>query len=93
MYARRISIVVYNYFRSSNNRNPVRAYTYTWKSKNPNCLGVHVYVYVPVWLGFPCLVFLERLKSDYNQTWVKDAIWVLSYVNEVRGNVPRSMVI
>ena len=32
-----ISIVVYNYFRPSNNRNPVRAYTSTstWKSKTP----------------------------------------------------------
>ena len=37
---RRISIVVYNYFGSSNNRNLGRAYTYTstWKSETPNCL-------------------------------------------------------
>ena len=41
---RRISIVVYNYFCSSNNRNPVRAFTYTstWKSKTPKCCYRHM---------------------------------------------------
>ena len=51
------------------------------------CVGVCMYVYVPVWLGFrysDLLWKVEKLKSDYNQTWVKDAIWVPSYVCEVK---------
>ena len=32
---------------------------------------------------FVSWVSFEKLKSDYNQTWVKDAIGVSSYVNEV----------
>ena len=35
----------------------------------------------------------EKLKSNYNQTWFKDEIGVPSYVNEVKGQVPRSRVI
>ena len=31
----------------------------------------------------------EKMKSDYNQTWVKDAIRASSYVNEVKGDVAR----
>ena len=38
-------------------------------------------------LVFRFWVCFEKLKSDYNQTWVKDAIGVPSYVNEVKGNV------
>ena len=33
------------------------------------------------------------MKSDYNQSWVKDAIRVPSYVNEVKGHVLWSRVI
>ena len=36
---------------------------------------------------FVIRVSFEKLKSDHNQTWVKDAIGVLSYVNEVKGHV------
>ena len=41
-----------------------------------------VCMYFPVWLGFHYLDLLLKVGS-YNQTWVKDAIWVPSYVNEV----------
>ena len=51
-------------------------------------LYMYARVHVPVWLGF-CYLGLQKLKSDYNQTWVKDAIGVPSYVDEVRGHVPR----
>ena len=50
-------------------------------------------------LGGKCKIFIilgvsfEKLKCDYNQTWVKDGIGVPSYVNEVRGHIPRSRVI
>ena len=55
-------------------------------------------LYVPVWLGFVIRVSFKKFKSDYNQTyvkdakgvhqtWVKDAIGVPSYVNEVKGHV------
>ena len=44
-------------------------------------------VFFAIWGPF------EKLKSDGNQTWVKDAIGVPSYVNEVKGHVPRSRVI
>ena len=50
-------------------------------------------MYVPVWLGFRYSSLLEKLKSDYNQTWVKDAIGVPSYVYVVKGHLPRSRVI
>ena len=43
------------------------------------CSGL-VLVFV-IWVSF------EKLKSDYNQTWDKDAIGVPSYVNEVKGHV------
>ena len=36
---------------------------------------------------------LGRIYPILYQTWVKDAIWVSSYVNEVKGYVPRSRVI
>ena len=54
---------------------------------------MYVFMYVPVWLGFRYLISFEKLKSGYNQTWVKDAIEVPSYVNEVKGNVSRSRII
>ena len=44
-------------------------------------------------LVFVICVSFEKLESDWNQTYVKDAIGVSFYVNEVKGNVPRSMVI
>ena len=44
-------------------------------------------MYGPVWLGFVIWVSFEKLKSDYNQTWVKDEIGVPSYANEVKGHV------
>ena len=34
-----------------------------------------------IWVSF------EKLKSDWNQTWVKDAMGVPLYVNEVKGHV------
>ena len=40
-----------------------------------------------------CWVSFEKLMSNYNQTWVKDVIGVPSYVNEVKGHVPRSRII
>ena len=40
-----------------------------------------------IWVSF------EKLQSDWNQTWVKDAMGVPLYVNEVKGHVPRSRVI
>ena len=36
---------------------------------------------------------LKSWKSNWHQTWVKDAKGVPLYVNEVRGHVPRSRVI
>ena len=36
------------------------------------------------------LVSFEYLKYDWSQTWVKDAVGVPLYVNEVKGHVPRS---
>ena len=36
---------------------------------------------------FVIQVSCEKLKSGDKQTWVKDAIGVLSYVNEVKGHV------
>ena len=44
-------------------------------------------------LVFVIWVAFEKLKSDCYQTWVKDAIGVPLYVNEVKGHVPRSRVI
>ena len=35
-----------------------------------------------IWVSFEKLT-----KSDHNQTWVKDAIGVPSYINEVKGHV------
>ena len=37
-------------------------------------------------------VSFEKLKCDYNQSLVKHAIGVPSYVKEVKGNVARSRV-
>ena len=52
------------------------------------CIGVCVYVCMfqfgqvfVIWISF------EKLMSDYNQTWLKDAIGVPSYANEVKGQV------
>ena len=42
---------------------------------------------------FVIRVSFEKLKSDYNQTLVKDEIGVPSCVNEVKGHIPRSRVI
>ena len=51
-------------------------------------LGIlSVCIFVPVWLGFYYSGLLDKLKSGYYQTWVKDAIGVPSYVNEVKGHV------
>ena len=47
-------------------------------------LGVFVCVDVPVWLGFCHLISFKKLKSDYNQTAVKYAMWVPSSVIEVK---------
>ena len=44
-------------------------------------------------LVFVIWVSFEKLKSDWNQTWVKGAIRVSLYVNEVNGHVSRSRVI
>ena len=33
-----------------------------------------------IWFSF------EKLNLDYNQTWVKDAMGVHSYVDEVKGH-------
>ena len=44
-------------------------------------------------LVFVTWVSFEKLKSNWNWTWVKDAIGVPLYVNEVEGHVPRSNVI
>ena len=50
-------------------------------------VSVGVYVYASVLLGFLLYwVSFEKLKSDYNQTWVKDEIG-FSYINEVKGHV------
>ena len=47
-----------------------------------------VYVYICTSLGrfFVIWVSFEKLKTDCNQTWVKDAIGVPSYDNEVKGH-------
>ena len=44
-------------------------------------------------LGFDISVYFEKLKFHYNETGVKDARGVPSYVNEVKGHVTRSRVI
>ena len=44
-------------------------------------------MFVPVWLGFRHGVSFEKLKSYYNQTWVKDPIEVPLYIIEVKGHV------
>ena len=44
-------------------------------------------------LVFVIWVSFEKLKSDWRQTWVKDAIVVHLYVNGVKCHVPRSKVI
>ena len=43
-------------------------------------------------LVFVTWVSFEKLKSDWSQTKVKDAIGVPLYVNEVKGHVIRSQV-
>ena len=43
--------------------------------------------YVPVWLRFCSRVKFEKLESDYNQNWVKDAGEIPSYANEVKGHI------
>ena len=44
-------------------------------------------------LVFVIWVSFEKLMSDWSQAWVKDAIGVPAYVNEVKSHVPRSNVI
>ena len=39
------------------------------------------------------LISLEKMKSDWNQTWFMDVIWELLYVHEVKGHKSRSKVI
>ena len=34
----------------------------------------------------------EKLKPDWNQTWIIAAIWQPPYVDEVKGHIPRSKV-
>ena len=36
------------------------------------------------------VVFWGLLKSDYKLTWVKGAVGIPSFVNDVKGHVPRS---
>ena len=36
---------------------------------------------------------LKSFKSDWDQTWFMDIKWEPSYVDEVRGHIPRSRVI
>ena len=43
-------------------------------------------------LVFVIWVSFEKLKSDWNQTWVKNATGAPLYVNEVKGHVLRSRV-
>ena len=42
---------------------------------------------------FCYLGLLWKVLSKWSQTWVKDAIGVPLYDNEVKGHVPRSKVI
>ena len=52
---------------------------------------VFIYVYVPVFVRFSLSRFpLKMLKSDLTKLGVKDAIGVPSFVNEVKGLIPRS---
>ena len=44
-------------------------------------------------LAFVIWVSFEKLKYDWSQTRVKDAIGVPLYVNEVKSHVPRSKII
>ena len=62
---------------------------------NSFCVYVYVCVYVCSSLVrfFVIQVSFEKLKSNYNQTWVSDVIGVPSYVKEVRGHIPRWRVI
>ena len=39
-------------------------------------------------LVFVIFVLFEKLKSDRNQSWVRDAIGFPLYVNEVKGHAP-----
>ena len=39
------------------------------------------------------MALLEKLKSDWNQTWFIGIIWEPSYVRAVKGHIPRSKVI
>ena len=39
-----------------------------------------------IWISF------EKFKSNWSQTWFKDAIVVCLYVNEVKGHLRSSLV-
>ena len=54
---------------------------------------VSMFKFGKVMLHYTIVVSFEKLKFDYNQTWDKDVIRVPSYVNEVKGQVPRSSYI
>ena len=53
------------------------------------CGGVPVGMckYVAVWLGHIIRGSFEKFK--YDQTWIKDAIWVPSYFDEVKGHITK----
>ena len=64
-------------------------------------MGMHVYIFWPMYV-YVCSSLvrislfrspLKSCKSEYNQTWFKGAIAIPSYVNEVRGHIPRSRII
>ena len=55
------------------------------------CLFLYVCMYDPVWLGVSYLgLAVKSWRSEYKQTWVKDATGISYYVDEVIGYLPRS---
>ena len=38
-------------------------------------------------------ILFEQVRSDYNQTWIIDALWEPSRYNAFRGHMTRSKVI
>ena len=64
------------------------------KSSRGCCDSKSICVYVGAFMcmfqfvqAFVIRVSFETLKSDHTQTWVKDAVGLLSYVNEVKVHV------
>ena len=57
------------------------------------CVFVRMYVYVPVWLGFRYLGLLWKVEVRLQPNLGQRCNRVPSYVNEVKGHVPRSRVI